>query len=171
MEFSNWRLRLGRIKLLSTFAQISDHQTRYFAVAKPCNYLKSLSTHFQDWESLWILYSSVLCQPGYILYYRYESSFLPFVREKQSIVMYYFSHQFGVCTLLTAWTKPKAFQEISNVLVSNVRSGDQRKGSWGLPHTAGTVSAIHCMRHGISVKHWETRKMQWTILMGSKMKN
>lgn len=42
-----------------------------------------------------------------------------------------------------AWTKPKAFQEISNSHVSNVRHGEQRKGSRGLPHTSETVSAKH----------------------------
>jgi len=74
---------------------------------------------------------------------RYKSSFLPFVRENQSTVMHYVSQQFCVCTFHIAWTKPKAFQEISNVLVSNVTSGEQRKGSQDLPHAAGAVSAIH----------------------------
>jgi len=63
MKLCNYRLRLGRIRFLSTFARISDRHTIYFAVDKPCNHLKSLSAHFQDGESLWLLYSHVPCHP------------------------------------------------------------------------------------------------------------
>lgn len=172
MKFSNYRLRLGRIRLLSTFAQISDHQTMYFALAKPCNYLKSLSAHFQDWESLWLLYSSVLCQPGYILYNRYESSFLPFMRENRAqwCIISHASFVFVHC--IQHGQRQRHFRKFQmswcqmSEVVSRGRAAEVFLTLLGL-----------YLQYSLLRETWHfsgalrDQKMQWTVLMGSKMKN
>lgn len=63
----------------------------YLAVAKPSNYLKPLSVHFQDWISgSWI---AVSCASQATGTNQVSNFLLLFIREKQSAVMHSFSHQ------------------------------------------------------------------------------